>query len=71
MYRSGQNFPVAKQSATSHVNRDEHSSTLFLKTSNIWSQSISCLHAIRTCFSVTCPHKNGERGKVGANCPVI
>ena len=33
MYRSGQNFPVAKQSATSHVNRDEHSSTMPFKTS--------------------------------------
>ena len=25
MYRSGQNFPVAKQLATSQVNRDEYS----------------------------------------------
>ena len=25
------------------------------KTSNVWLPSMSCLHPIRTCFSITCP----------------
>lgn len=56
MYRSGQNFPVAKQLATSHVNRDEHSDNapsnfkrmvaehiMFARNQNIFFRHVSTL----------------------------
>ena len=32
------------------------------KTSNVWLPSISCLHPIRTCFSITCPRLGENDG---------
>ena len=33
-----------------------------LQTSNVWLPNISCLHPIRTCFSVTCPRLDENDG---------
>ena len=35
-----------------------------LQTSNVWLPNISCLHPIRTCFSVTCPRLDENDGNV-------
>ena len=32
------------------------------KTSNVWLPSMSCLHPIRTCFSITCPRLDENDG---------
>ena len=33
-----------------------------LQTSNVWLPNMSCLHRIRTCFSVTCPRLDENDG---------
>ena len=33
-----------------------------LQTSNVWLPNMSCLHPIRTCFSVTCPRLDENDG---------
>ena len=33
-----------------------------LQTSNVWLPNVSCLHPIRTCFSVTCPRLDENDG---------
>ena len=42
-----------------------------LQTSNVWLPNISCLHPIRTCFSVTCPRLDENDGIFQALCQML
>ena len=39
------------------------------KTSNVWLPSMSCLHPIRTCFSITCPRLGENDGIIVKHQP--
>ena len=38
------------------------------RTSNVWLPSLSCLHPVRTCFTVTCPRLDENDGSAVRYC---